>query len=372
MPTTPSSAAKPQSAQLLIPLALILHFLSPILYFSSTIPDSTRRAQKFFHLTTHRARRQTADTYLAAATFLDLLQIWSPHPPADVAQKAKYAKYHALRIAKALKAGEDPNLSNPARQDAAAQVPSATSPDAVVPLDPRDPEVQDIMGTLRPPSVRELGDEAPKAMRKPGGDSETQGYRPPTVAGEEGDAMEVDGDDDAGLTLLPSAAAGSPLARQPVSPPSIDGDDDDARRRASLGGGYFPSAPPQSQPHLPLGAAATSPSQPSSPPPPHLFPAPSTSDPHPHPQDQPASASASAPAPSSAPPTTAAPSQPSPSPPSAAQQQRRQEHYLDDDAAVAAAQKHARWAISALNFEDAPTAVRELRAALRALGVAGP
>lgn len=40
---------------------------------------------------------------------------------------------------------------------------------------------------------------------------------------------------------------------------------------------------------------------------------------------------------------------------------------IDDDAVIAA-QKHAKWAISALNFEDVPTAVRELRAALVRLG----
>jgi len=39
-----------------------------------------------------------------------------------------------------------------------------------------------------------------------------------------------------------------------------------------------------------------------------------------------------------------------------------------DEEAIAKAQKHARWAISALNFEDAETAVRELRAALATLG----
>jgi vacuolar protein sorting-associated protein VTA1 len=32
------------------------------------------------------------------------------------------------------------------------------------------------------------------------------------------------------------------------------------------------------------------------------------------------------------------------------------------------AQKHAKWAISALNFEDVPTAVKELRNALALLG----
>lgn len=39
-----------------------------------------------------------------------------------------------------------------------------------------------------------------------------------------------------------------------------------------------------------------------------------------------------------------------------------------DDQAMMKAQKHARWAISALNFEDVPTAVRELRDALATLG----
>jgi vacuolar protein sorting-associated protein VTA1 len=33
-----------------------------------------------------------------------------------------------------------------------------------------------------------------------------------------------------------------------------------------------------------------------------------------------------------------------------------------------AAQKHAKWAISALHFEDVDTAVKELRIALRSLG----
>jgi vacuolar protein sorting-associated protein VTA1 len=42
--------------------------------------------------------------------------------------------------------------------------------------------------------------------------------------------------------------------------------------------------------------------------------------------------------------------------------------YITDDAAISAAQKHAKWAISALNFEDVETAVKELRGALQRLG----
>jgi vacuolar protein sorting-associated protein VTA1 len=40
----------------------------------------------------------------------------------------------------------------------------------------------------------------------------------------------------------------------------------------------------------------------------------------------------------------------------------------DDEKSIAEAMKHAKWAISALNFDDAATAVKELRIALRALG----
>src|SRR5690606_42032545 len=40
----------------------------------------------------------------------------------------------------------------------------------------------------------------------------------------------------------------------------------------------------------------------------------------------------------------------------------------EDTEAILKAQKHAKWAISALNFEDIPTAVKELREALKTLG----
>ena len=43
-------------------------------------------------------------------------------------------------------------------------------------------------------------------------------------------------------------------------------------------------------------------------------------------------------------------------------------NYRADEEALLAAQKHAKWAVSALNFEDVDTAVKELRIALRALG----
>jgi len=56
-------------------------------------------------------------------------------------------------------------------------------------------------------------------------------------------------------------------------------------------------------------------------------------------------------------------SQPSAPPPASSQGPFR-----DDERSIAEAQKHAKWAISALNFDDAATAVKELRIALQALG----
>lgn len=50
------------------------------------------------------------------------------------------------------------------------------------------------------------------------------------------------------------------------------------------------------------------------------------------------------------------------------QQIHQQRDFVVDEKAMSAAQKHARWAISALNFEDVPTAVKELRRALESLG----
>ncbi|KAI9869786.1 MAG: hypothetical protein M1823_008955, partial [Watsoniomyces obsoletus] len=71
----------------------------------------------------------------------------------------KFAKYHAVRIAKAIKAGEDPNLSNPA--------PEPTLEEQLPPLDPNDADVQMLEGGAKPrqPSVVEVPDEADKIQQ---------------------------------------------------------------------------------------------------------------------------------------------------------------------------------------------------------------
>lgn len=359
----------------------------------------------------NKASRQTADTFQAAATFLDLCQIWGPLD-AETASKIKFAKYHALRIAKAIKANVDPNLSNP--------IPEPEQP----PLDPNDPDVQMINGpsdtsqhqdVFRQPSPVEIPDEHDRFQRRMAGrsnDDESlhpsrvpsvppqpdQGYQPP---------------------LQPPAEdyyhSAAPPEVSPLDPSTAD-------RTMSEGGGYFPRVPdtdgrapspslpdapsedPSSPPvvlpdssTLPLPAPSAARFPPSQPPNSlHSFPPPNMDDINisptfsaPAPSYSPARPSASAPflpqpplsAPGQAPPT---PNQPLPAPPGALRQAppprqmapppmaplpvSDQANYLTDEAAILKAQKHARWAISALNFEDASTAVKELRGALEALG----
>jgi vacuolar protein sorting-associated protein VTA1 len=58
--------------------------------------------------------------------------------------------------------------------------------------------------------------------------------------------------------------------------------------------------------------------------------------------------------------------QPAAPPPPAASSS--QGPFRDDEESIRQATKHAKWAISALNFDDSATAVKELRIALQALG----
>ncbi|KAK4550388.1 hypothetical protein LTR36_003355 [Oleoguttula mirabilis] len=369
---------------------------------------------------TGKVTRQTADTFQAAATFLDLLSIWG-QPEAEVAAKSKFAKFHALRIARAIKGGEDPNASNPVVE---------------TPRQPSEGEEEGI--------EQELHD-LERASGGGGGGGEGEGagaaYRPPTVESasdslqpsrpgstiQEGDAAvppppsltpqrtssargrgsggmtPQDGDDRADVS--------------PIEPSGgdADADADAAERQGSLGGGYFPSVPDamgdadtedtedtdmtgttegediaHQQPPASMHTAAAvghpptldpdafynHPTHPTTAPPPASTPPPSA---YIHAQPPPPAPPQSSAAPHTRPP----PVQPSrafappPAPPvraaaaaaaGPAAQAPPIGGYNSDDESVLAAQKHAKWAISALNFEDVGTAVQELRIALQALG----
>ncbi|KAL9120468.1 MAG: hypothetical protein Q9187_002978 [Circinaria calcarea] len=325
----------------------------------------------------NKASRQTADTFQAAATFLDLLHIWGPLDP-EVASKIKFAKYHALRIAKALKAGEDPNLSNPISEPS----PIQEQP----PLDPNDPEVQALVGTS-PSTHSSIRDHQPFA-----GDASNQDYTTgPSTLSPHGTVGENYYQSQANeLPPLGALAAG---------------------RIGSEGGGYFPSVPhgytdtgspvlPEAPPEEPGSPPTTGLPDPSSLPPsttanylngqepidPHNLPVHPNQHPYLDPSVNPQNSLPSRqPAYSSQPPVPglisppARPSNPTPITASthrmATQQAKLQPaagqlSYVPDEEAMVKAQKHARWAISALNFEDVNTAVKELKGALESLGAA--
>jgi vacuolar protein sorting-associated protein VTA1 len=263
------------------------------------------------------------ETFRAAAAFFDLLGIWQKPLNAELASKSKYAKYHALRIAKAIKAGEDPNLSNPAPE-------VVTSPP---PLDPNDPEVQRIRSLQ--PTVEDINDS-----------SHQPSFRPPV-------------------------STSSP-AIQSFSQPQTGGDVSPLESEQP-GDGYFPHipkfAPPNEAPPPPTAAADIT------------TPPPAETTSSPEPRDFYNTNISQQPAPSPPVVPSKFPSQPPVVPQASAFQpfvpapaalvppaQQGRATYIVDDEAILSAQKHAKWAISALNFEDVDTAVQELRIALQSLG----
>lgn len=351
--------------------------------------------------------RQTADTFLAAATFLELSHIWGPLDP-DIASKIKFAKYHALRIAKALKAGEDPNLTNPV-----SEAPSEQQP----PLDPDDPDVRAINGQEPAgntsnnfqPSVEEVPDEhnqlAPCLARNSALDQSLHPSRASSVPRSPGQNFSP-------------APSGAPSPQHPAAEDFYSGaahaEVSPIGPSTSTAGGYFPNVPddytepngsvlPEPPSKIPKFHESTSPAVP--PPatnsiesrtpnpqtnnPPQQFPTHTgqTSEPWQTPLSgahqlpslhsqyhagPPPALSALSPSPYHA----RQESSINPTPPRIPVQHtplpflNPQAAYRTDEESVAKAQKHARWAISALNFEDVNTAVKELMGALESLGAA--
>ncbi|MCJ1289717.1 hypothetical protein MMC34_001250 [Xylographa carneopallida] len=360
-------------------------------------------------MSSNKVTKQTADTFHAAATFLELDHIWGPLDP-EIAAKIKYAKFHALRIAKAFKVGEDPNLSNPAPESPSNEQQS---------LDPNDPDVQALNGqdsitnapTNLQPFVEEVPDEHHRLQsRMARASSLDQSLHPSRAAS----IPRPSGQDFPLPNEAPSPQISNPgnfyqggphEEVSPLAPSTTD-------RGTSEGGGYFPTVPHEyadsNHPVLP-GAPFTEPNNaheyhnlnsPSLPPQ-----SPIDSEPHPtsfsrefpnHPgqvsqQTQPSSSQYNSYTPQTPihpadpqPPTnfrSHAPHQHPQGPPPVQRPQRQpisqytsqpfaQQAYSTDEEAIMKAQKHARWAISALNFEDVNTAVKELRGALEALGAA--
>ncbi|RII07055.1 hypothetical protein CUC08_Gglean008023 [Alternaria sp. MG1] len=352
----------------------------------------------------NRVNGQTADTLLAASTFLEVMSVWKNNDP-EITSKTKFAKYHALRIVKAIKANEDPNATNP-RQQAPQQ---AMSPSA---LDPNDPEVRSINQGAPPENPYQPYVETVPNTTQPSPSLSARQVSPPAPN-------------------LPSAPTGyNQSSHNDVSPMSQSAT---SRQGSvvSIGGGYFPKTDPPTftsettAPGLPTAPMDIDPmtsSLPNSPAPqvpdasdPASFYQNPTSPPPQAPEQPPQNPYQSPPPPqvpqkpqrlSSSFTVTPQQSQNVFTSPVVSQQQYQQQNvssqppqqqysstshqnpyaqapgpppqqqlssqgpFRDDEDSIMAATKHAKWAISALNFEDSTTAVKELRAALQALGAA--
>ena len=331
--------------------------------------------------------RQTADTFQAAATFFELVNIWQA-PDAETLAKIKYAKWNALRIVRAIKEGKDPNESNPKKEP---------EPEVLPELDPNDPEVKSLglPSHAKQPSVEEVPDEQDNVEARLARQSSIdQSLHPSAQASAGVSPAEKPAYDPYPRDGFPYnvATRGDNVSPLEQSPNARDG---------SVGGGYFPEVPTftsDTQP-APLSTAPADdaldlglPQQPSClpaqqsppitpfPPPTHANQAsspapqdfyqqaPPPQQPPTKSQQQPPHAPKFIPAPAPVPAPAPRHAEITPSifarPPTEAGQIQ----YNTDDVAIAKAQKHARWAISALNFEDVDTAVRELRGALETLG----
>ncbi|PYH89249.1 DUF605-domain-containing protein [Aspergillus ellipticus CBS 707.79] len=301
----------------------------------------------------NKVTKQTADTFQAAATFLDLCQIWNPLEP-EIAAKIKFSKYHAVRIIKAIKAGEDPNASNPvAVEDKIAEGDGIETKED-------DPEVQAIVGSpaarQRQPSVEETPDET------------LQPSQSPPI-----------------LPQPPTTLADPPYTRNKSEPTSPNVEDDAPLNLPSAPDTFASSTSVPNLPDTPadIGAKASEGRSDSF----HSFPPPS-SNPPPSPSvgshdagffySKPTASPAPPPSFAQSPPATvpvitrptpqSVPLPTSPAPVPATSGSSKVNSQPVDDQTIALAQKHARWAVSALTFDDVDTAIKELRNSLKCLG----
>ncbi|KAJ9132079.1 Vacuolar protein sorting-associated protein vts1 [Pleurostoma richardsiae] len=337
-------------------------------YVEQFAQDTLDRAERV--IKANKVTATTATTFDAALTFFNLVNIWGPPDP-ETQQKIKYAKWNAARIIKAIKEGQDPNESNPKREEAQSPVEPS--------LDPNDPEVRMLGGSP-------LGQGAKPASVEDAPDVERE-TRPAVVPLPQSPASSVRRSSipDDGELKLPSAPGyesqptTSPGYFDPpraVSPPSHNpatyhpADDSSVSRDAAPSpppsmSVFSPSAPTGSDIYQAPPAAPTIPPAFASTPPPTAAVAPPSVSPANNPgfTSIPTTVGISRPAvPSSAATGTISSSG------VASRAHQEAGTFTMDDVAIAQAQKHAKWAISALNFEDVPTAVRELRRALETLG----
>lgn len=238
--------------------------------------------------------KATAQMFFAAATFFEVVKLFGELDK-DVVDKIKYAKFHAARILRTLKAGEDPNeftvededdvidnAIDDGNEDTAPKQPTTEEEEAEL---PEEEQIKRMMAEMKKEAGVDDGADSVDPFDKR--------LSPKEVSIHASKALSSHDNDD-------------PLSSIPPAPPTFLPEDN------------TPPAPPSNPP----GDVA--------PPKPTL----------PSPQRK-----VSSPAK-----IVAKPVDP--------------KTVLDEDALIKQAQKHAKFAISALNYEDKETALKELQAAM--------
>jgi vacuolar protein sorting-associated protein VTA1 len=288
-----------------------------------------------------------------------------------------------VRIVKALKEGKDPNESNPKPQPTEEPLPST-------PQDGEDEQQANTTARLHHATVEEVPEEHDQfsrdvAMHTAPGHSlhpvpspapskpevsprdeftHTEGHDGNVSPLESSQSNDRSGSVGGGFFPLPTFTSEPNDSTLPTAPPSNVNDLGLPNQPSFTPGSEIPPAfdPPPTHPSEPQDYYRASPPQvqPSPLNPPYT--------PAGHPNPQPPQNTQQYTSRQYPPPIVPyqAPTQPAPLPSSSA----RPSLVEVDDEAIAQAQKHARWAISALNFEDTKTAIRELRDALKTLGAA--
>ncbi|KAJ2394391.1 hypothetical protein GGI23_004705 [Coemansia sp. RSA 2559] len=288
-----------------------------------------------------RAGKATARNFIVASQFLQIVTSFGDPLPEGISEKIKYAKWRAAEILKAIREGRPPvppapsggGLDGSEQVDVAADAMAASSANAASPLAAATDANADILGWPSPPNVSSPPAAGPQPWT---GAREPSNY--PTV----------------------SSPPQQGFYTQPPPPPQMQ-----------MNSSQFDSLP-SVPPHSSFQQANTSTQQrygahtnasPSLDQQPHGGPTPGghSVSPQYH-QDGPASSTSTTV--SAIPPSAAAFI---PVPASSLPSQMNPDEFVLDPTVAKNAQKHARWAISALEYDDVATSIENLQKAIQIL-----
>ncbi|KAF8743665.1 hypothetical protein AX14_001201 [Amanita brunnescens Koide BX004] len=287
------------------------------------------------------ATRATAKTFLVAASFLEVLNVFPKTEVSDsIDEKIRYAKWKAADIAKAFREGRAPvpGPAAPAAEPAVEKTLELPSSDQT---NTADVHANETASQDRAPRTAWVSEEL-EGRSTPVPETPPVLQRPvdiDVIPAAPSFPTEVDLDWDAAATASPPQTADHhiPPFPQPPSPPPVPS----ASPYVPLGGGLQPLPPPvpSAPPYVPPDAGLRHPPPPVPSAPPYI------------PPDTGLRPPPALPVHISAPPPSV-PSSPEELTPSL----------------VVKIQRHCRFAISSLDYEDAEQAKKELRAALELLG----